>query len=160
MSFDLSIDLQTETLTIEGLPRYFDRPNSTHVWGNSRLTQFGLSRLFETFLKVYIHSIHLRNKIGTWPPFNEHSWRFSGLWNCAFDTFFDESSGSCLSCDASCGDGCIRPGPNNCKCFDIECASCVDSTEDSDCLSCGLLTSFARGSSQPCDCKIGFSRDT
>ena len=37
---------------------------------------------------------------------------------------------------------------------------CTSPQEDADCRSCGLLTSFARGSSQPCDCKIGFSRDT
>jgi hypothetical protein len=133
---------------------------SAHYWGNSRLTQFGLTRLFETFLEVYIHSIHIKNTVGNWPPYVDHSGRIPGLWNCAFDSFLDESSGSCLLCDQSCSDGCVRPGPDNCKCYDIECASCRDSTADSDCLSCGLLTSFAQGSSSPCDCKLGFSRDT
>ena len=160
MNFKLAIDNETDTLSIEGLRPYLDLPLSTHLWGNSRLTQFGITRLFETFLEVYIHSISLRNTPGTWPPFPDHEFRLPGLWNCAWNSFFDESSQSCLACHADCGEGCIRPGRDNCKCFDIECKDCVDSTEGSDCRNCGLLTSFARGSSEPCDCKIGFSRDT
>jgi len=42
----------------------------------------------------------------------------------------------------------------------VECVSCRDFQADSECYNCGLLTSFARGSSSPCECKIGFSRDT
>jgi hypothetical protein len=161
MTFTLSIDKATETISIGGLLPFRDLPNSSHIWGNSRLTQLGITRLFETFLKVYIHSIHIKGNLsGNWPPYVDLSHHLPGLWNCAFDAFFDEGSQSCLPCASNCSEGCIRAGPDNCKCFDIECANCRDMSEDSDCLSCGLLTSFAQGSSTPCDCKLGFSRDT
>lgn len=160
MSYKISIDNDTDTLTISGLPPYMDTAISSHVWGNSRQTQFGVTRLFETFLEVYIHSIHIRNRPGLWPPHADHSHRIPGLWTCEWNSFFDEATQGCLECHSSCSEGCIRPTGDNCKCFDIECRDCVDSLQGSDCRSCGLLTSFARGSDQPCDCKLGFSRDT
>jgi len=70
-----------------------DTKFSTHFWGNSRLTQFGITRLFETFLNAYIHSIHIKGTLGNWPPFADLEWRIPGLWNCAFDMFLDEADG-------------------------------------------------------------------
>jgi hypothetical protein len=160
MHFKLSIDNESEDLSIVDLPPYMDGRFSSHLWGNSRLTQFGITRLFETFLQVYIHSIDIKGSLGNWPPYVDHSHRIPGLWNCLFDAFFDEASQSCVPCHSSCADGCIRPGADNCKCFDIECKDCRDSSADSECRSCGLLTSFAQGSATPCECKLGFSRDT
>jgi len=161
MDFGLSIDLDTDILTLEGVKPYLDWGNSSHIWGNSRLTQFGLSRLFETFLNVYIHSIDIKNTIGlNWPPHIVLDGRIPGLWTCAWDAFFDEADGSCKLCDPACGLGCVRPGSDNCICYDIECNECTSTGPDADCLSCGLFTSFARGTATPCECKLGFSRDT
>jgi hypothetical protein len=93
MMFGLSIDNETEKITIEGLRPYMDLPLSTHYWGNSKLTQFGLTRLFETFLQVYIHSIHITGPNAVWPPHLDHSWRIEPLWTCAFDAFLDQDLG-------------------------------------------------------------------
>jgi hypothetical protein len=93
MNFKLSIDAETETLTLPDVRPYMDLPLSTHYWGNSKLTQFGLTRLFETFLQVYIHSIHITGPNAVWPPHLDHSWRIEPLWTCAFDAFLDQDLG-------------------------------------------------------------------
>jgi len=93
MNFKLSIDDANETLTMAGVPAFLDKSDSSHIWGNSRLTEFGLSRLFSTFFQGYIHSIHLRNKLGLLPPIAEYGQFVAGLWTCGFDSFFDESDG-------------------------------------------------------------------
>jgi len=160
MSFKLTVDDAEATLTLPDLPFYRDTPISTHFWGNSRLTQFGLTRLVETFLNVYIASIHIRNRPGVFGNVEDNKFRLAGLWNCGFDAFFDEEAQTCRPCHASCTEGCIRGGTDNCKCYDIECQSCRNFTPASECLSCGLLTSLAIGTSNPCECKLGFSRDT
>jgi len=93
MSFNLAIDNDMETITIENVAPYMDTLIGATYWGNSRITEFGLGRLFATFLEVYIHSIHIRGAPGTFPPFPDLEFRIPGLWTCAWDTFLDEADG-------------------------------------------------------------------
>jgi len=68
---------------------------STHLWGNSKLTQFGITRLFETFLEVYIHSIHIKGPGGNFPSFPDLEFRIPDLWTCNHNAFFDAILGGC-----------------------------------------------------------------
>jgi hypothetical protein len=90
MSYTLSLNQETDTITIENMAPYMDNQLSTHMWGNSRITNFGLTRLFETFLEVYIHSIHIRNIHGSVTPYEELGDRRNGLWTCAHNKFWNE----------------------------------------------------------------------
>jgi len=77
MDLTVSIDDLSATISILDVPDYRDTPFSTHFWGNSRLTQFGITRLFDTFLEVYIHSIHIRNTSGLFSALDEHKDKIS-----------------------------------------------------------------------------------
>ena len=60
MSLNLAIDNETETITTDNVAPYMDTATSAHYWGNSRPTQFGLTRLFETSLEEYINNTHTK----------------------------------------------------------------------------------------------------
>ena len=85
MSFTAAIDDVSETVTINGIGPYIDTRFSTHYWGNSRITQFGLLRAFATFLEVYLHSIHIRAAPGLTTMFDDNAFRIPGLWICAWN---------------------------------------------------------------------------
>jgi len=129
------------------------------MWGNSRITSFGLTRLAATFLEAYIHSIHLKNTGNLTDLVDNQLGRIAGLWTCAHNTFLNELTQACEACADTCVDGCVRPTADNCRCWDIECADCRDFNEGAECNSCGLLTSFGKGNNTPCDCKVAFTRD-
>jgi len=159
MTYTLAIDSAQDTVSISGVRPFMDRIDSSHMWGNSRITQFGLVRLFSTFLESYIHSIHLKNTGNLTDLVADQAGRIAGLWTCAHDTFFNELTSTCEACNALCLDGCVRDSLINCRCWDIECRDCRDFNEGAECDSCGLLLSNAKGNNTPCDCKVGFTRD-